>query len=135
MIALFRYLLICIYVLNKLCMYIVFYYLNLMGFLAFIQGCDASILLDNSSSIISEKFVTQNNNSVRGFEVIDKAKAAVEKACPGVVSCADILAVAARDSSVYVSVIIEYKSQFSIFTEYIPPRIWLRKSKDVILEF
>lgn len=68
----------------------------------FVQGCDASILLDNSSSIISEKFVTQNNNSVRGFEVIDKAKAAVEKACPGVVSCADILAVAARDSSVYV---------------------------------
>ncbi|KAG8503471.1 hypothetical protein CXB51_001443 [Gossypium anomalum] len=69
----------------------------------FVQGCDASILLDNSPSITSEKFVTQNNNSVRGFEVIDEAKSAVENLSPGVVSCADILAVAAGDASEYVS--------------------------------
>ncbi|XP_011032836.1 PREDICTED: lignin-forming anionic peroxidase-like [Populus euphratica] len=68
----------------------------------FVQGCDASILLDETSSIQSEKTALGNLNSARGYNVIEKAKTEVEKICPGVVSCADIIAVAARDASSYV---------------------------------
>lgn len=71
--------------------------------LIFLQGCDGSILLDNSSSIVSEKFATPNNNSARGYPVVDAVKAALEEACPGVVSCADILAIAAKISVELVS--------------------------------
>ncbi|CAN1349009.1 Peroxidase 52 [Linum perenne] len=66
----------------------------------FVNGCDGSVLLDDTSSFTGEKNANPNRNSARGFEVIDDIKAAVEKACPGVVSCADVLAVSARDSTV-----------------------------------
>ncbi|KAM6546649.1 hypothetical protein CsatB_027385 [Cannabis sativa] len=69
----------------------------------FVHGCDASILLNDSDSIESEQNALQNKDSVRGFNVIEDAKSAVEKICPGVVSCADILAIAARDATVAVS--------------------------------
>ncbi|WCJ22361.1 Peroxidase superfamily protein [Euphorbia peplus] len=64
----------------------------------FVDGCDASVLLDSTSSIQSEKFAHPNYDSIRGFDVVDKIKTAVESACPGVVSCADILALAAQSS-------------------------------------
>lgn len=67
------------------------------------QGCDGSVLLDDTSSFTGEKNAFPNAGSLRGFDVVDQIKTAVEKACPGVVSCADILAISARDSVVIVS--------------------------------
>ncbi|EOX98833.1 Cationic peroxidase 2 precursor [Theobroma cacao] len=62
----------------------------------FVHGCDASILIDGPNT---EK-TAPPNLGVRGYEVIDDAKAQLEAECPGVVSCADIVALAARDSVV-----------------------------------
>ncbi|KAI6670214.1 hypothetical protein NL676_005099 [Syzygium grande] len=66
----------------------------------FVNGCDGSILLDDTSTFTGEKTAAPNQNSVRGFDVVDNIKSAVENVCPGVVSCADLLAITARDSVV-----------------------------------
>lgn len=64
----------------------------------FVQGCDASVLLKDTPTFQGEQNARPNANSLRGFEFIDSLKAKIEAVCPNVVSCADILAVAARDS-------------------------------------
>lgn len=60
--------------------------------------------MDQTSTIDSQKNAAPNANSARGFEVIDKIKLEVDKVCGRpIVSCADILTVAAHDSVVAVS--------------------------------
>ncbi|KAJ0083763.1 hypothetical protein Patl1_29914 [Pistacia atlantica] len=61
----------------------------------FVNGCDASLLLDDATGIDSEKNAIPNN-STDGYAVIDNVKTALENVCPGVVSCADILALASE---------------------------------------
>ncbi|XP_042416737.1 peroxidase P7-like [Zingiber officinale] len=66
----------------------------------FVNGCDGSILLDDNTTFTGEKNAGPNANSVRGYDVVDTIKANVEAACNATVSCADILALAARDGVV-----------------------------------
>jgi len=74
----------------------------------FVQGCDASVLLRNATGIESEQCAFANKNSLRGFDVIDTIKSAVEAACPNTVSCADILALASHDSAIQVGLTNNY---------------------------
>ncbi|CAA7013466.1 unnamed protein product [Microthlaspi erraticum] len=62
----------------------------------FVEGCDGSILIKHDVND-DERFAS-GNAGLGGFDVVDEAKSELERLCPGVVSCADILALAARDA-------------------------------------
>ncbi|CAM8898872.1 unnamed protein product [Rhodiola kirilowii] len=65
----------------------------------FVEGCDGSILISSKpGGVVAERDAVENKFLAKeAFESINKAKALVESKCPGVVSCADILAISARD--------------------------------------
>lgn len=57
------------------------------------------MLLNTTSGEQTEKFGPPNL-TVRGFDFIERIKSLLEAKCPGIVSCADVLTLAARDSIV-----------------------------------
>jgi hypothetical protein len=72
------------------------------------QGCDASILIAPAAGVAGnaaaarlpkvERDMEENKYLPQdAFDTVEMVKAAVESKCPGVVSCADVLALAARD--------------------------------------
>ncbi|KAL2614059.1 hypothetical protein R1flu_025751 [Riccia fluitans] len=64
-------------------------------------GCDGSVLLNSTASSPAERDA-HVNFGLRGVEEVDEIKAELESACPGTVSCADILILAAREATVKV---------------------------------
>ncbi|XP_006659625.1 peroxidase 16-like [Oryza brachyantha] len=62
-----------------------------------VTGCDASALISSPHDDAEKDAPDNMSLAGDGFDTVNRVKAAVESACPGVVSCADILALAARD--------------------------------------
>lgn len=63
-----------------------------------VKSCDASLLLETDAArgLVSEQSATRSFG-MRNFKYFDDIKSALERACPGTVSCADLLVLAARD--------------------------------------
>ncbi|KAF6990885.1 hypothetical protein CFC21_008034 [Triticum aestivum] len=84
----------------------------------FVRGCDGSVLLDSANKTAEKD--AKPNQTLRGFNFVEKVKAAVEKACPDTVSCADILALMARDAVWLVST----TTILSKFANATSPYVW-----------
>ncbi|OAE32675.1 hypothetical protein AXG93_2480s1000 [Marchantia polymorpha subsp. ruderalis] len=48
----------------------------------FVRGCDGSVLLNSTDTMLTEKEALLNKGSLRGFEQIDEIKMELECACP-----------------------------------------------------
>ncbi|KAM0825659.1 hypothetical protein ACQ4PT_069403 [Festuca glaucescens] len=67
----------------------------------FVRGCDASVLIDSTD--VANKPAEKDappNKSLRGFGAVQRVKDRLQSACPNTVSCADVLALMARDAVV-----------------------------------
>lgn len=72
---------------------------ELKGFLFCWKGCDASILLEGENTEQKARV----NHGLGGLKLVNAIKDAIEKVCPGVVSCTDIIVLGARDAISLVS--------------------------------
>ncbi|CAN6445674.1 unnamed protein product [Victoria cruziana] len=63
-----------------------------------VQGCDASILLDSGGVNVRTEMASGRNFGIRKRSSIQMVKEAVESECPGLVSCADLIVMAASKS-------------------------------------
>ncbi|TXG47031.1 hypothetical protein EZV62_026325 [Acer yangbiense] len=104
-----------------------------------VQSCDASLLLDSTRRSLSEK-ETDRSFGMRNFRYIETIKEALERECPGVVSCADILVLSAREGIValggpYIPLKTGRrdgrKSRADILEEYLPDH---NESMSVVLD-
>nr|XP_023919338.1 peroxidase 21 [Quercus suber]POF01761.1 peroxidase 21 [Quercus suber] len=64
-----------------------------------VKSCDASLLLETVNGIESEQ-ASERSFGMRNFKYVSTIKEALEKKCPLTVSCADIVALSARDGIV-----------------------------------
>ncbi|KAK6133294.1 hypothetical protein DH2020_032957 [Rehmannia glutinosa] len=103
----------------------------------FVESCDASLLLDSTRRVLSEK-ETDRSFGMRNFRYIETIKEALEGECPGVVSCSDILVLSARDGIVggpYIPLKTGRrdgrKSRADIVEQYLPDH---NESISVVLE-
>ncbi|XP_052163363.1 peroxidase 2-like [Oryza glaberrima] len=69
----------------------------------FVRGCDGSVLLNASDENPRPETAAPVSIGLEGFDILEEIKADLERRCPGVVSCADILIFAARDASSILS--------------------------------
>lgn len=58
------------------------------------------LLNETTSTGNQTEKVAPPNQTLRGFDFIDRVKALLEAECPGVVSCADVVSLVARDAVV-----------------------------------
>ncbi|CAN1132344.1 Peroxidase 57 [Linum perenne] len=64
----------------------------------FVKGCDASLLIDPTPQNPQPEKTATPNKKIRGLDLIEAVKSALDHACPATVSCADVIALATRDA-------------------------------------